>query len=418
VLFTAAQDYDETLRLVASVLVPRFADWCAVDLVEDDGTVRRVAVAHANPAKADLTRATAVYPEDPHGRHPRTRVLRTGKPLLWRDVRDAELPAISRDGAHLSVMRAMGYVSALIVPLVAHGRTLGAVTCTTGESGRRYGEQDLELAMEVATRAALAVDNARLFGETLHARAQAEEATRARDQFLSLVSHELRTPLASILGWVAVLRTGKLPASRATHALEIIERSGRQQARLIDDLLEVARIDAGRMRLEVAAVDLTAVVRATVDSFAPVAEQKGVVLETAVDAAIPAIYGDSVRLAQVVSNLLDNAVKFTPAGGRVAVELRHAGREAVLVVRDTGRGIPHEFLPRAFQAFQQLGDPRLGAARGLGLGLSIVRHIVAQHGGSVAVASAGEGAGTTFTVTLPVASGTPDPPGRLRALTS
>ncbi|HZR82009.1 MAG TPA: ATP-binding protein [Candidatus Binatia bacterium] len=402
VVLNESLDYDRTLRSLAGLLVPRLADWCAVDVVEDDGTVRRVAVSHADPAKADLARATAVYQPDPDGRHPRTEVIRTGRSQLFAEIDEDWLGAIAANRDHLRVMRQMGYVSAMIVAMVARGRTLGTITCATMESGRRYTGDDLALAENVAIRAALALDNARLYREAGTARAQAEEANRAKDQFLSVVSHELKTPLAATLGWLRVLRSGK--GEHAERAIQAMQRSIQVQARLIDDLLDISRIATGRLHLDVRAVNLADTVAAAVDMVRPAADAKGVRLDVALSAVADEVHGDPDRIQQIVWNVLDNAVKFTEAGASVSVALAQVGPQVEIVVRDTGRGIAPDFLPHVFEAFRQADAVSARSSGGLGLGLAIARHLVHLHGGDIAVASEGENRGSTFTLTLPTRS--------------
>jgi signal transduction histidine kinase len=411
VALTASLDYVQTLSALADLVVPRLADWCAVDAVEVDGTIRRVAARHRNPAKAEITRATAVFPADPDGRHPRTEVIRTGRSRVMVEVTDELLGRIAADAEHLRVMRQLGYVSAMIVPLVARGRTIGAITCAITESTRRYGTEDLKLAEEVALRAALALDNARLYHDAEAARAEAQQANRAKDQFLSVVSHELKTPLASTLGWLRVLRSGN--GDHSGRGLASIERSVRVQARLIDDLLDVSRMVMGRVRVDRQPVELAALVAAAADTIRPEADTKGVRLD--VTTGLPPIgtTGDPERLQQIVWNLLSNAVKFTPTGGHVQVRLAPHSASAELVVEDDGAGIDAAFLPHVFDDFRQAEPVNSRAKGGLGIGLTITRHLVELHGGTIAVASAGRDRGATFTVVLPLTSpaarSTPEP---------
>ncbi len=401
VALTATLDYDATLSTLADLIVPHIADWCAVDIVEGDGTIRRVAVAHRDPAKTALVDATRIYPPDPEGRHPRTDVIRTGRSRLIVDVTPERLEEMALYGEHLRVMRAMGYVSAMIVALVARGRTLGAITCATMESGRHYGADDLALLEDLARRAALALDNARLFREAEAARAEAERANRAKDDFLSVVSHELKTPLAAMLGWLRVLRSGKSDAE--PRALDTIERSMRLQSKLIDDLLDVSRMAAGKLHVETRPVVLADAIDAAVDVVRPDATAKGIRLDVELAPRDARIVGDADRMQQIVWNLLVNAVKFTPATGVVQVRLACSDGHAELVVRDTGRGIAPAFLPHVFERFRQAEPVATRNKGGLGLGLAITRHLVELHGGRIAVASGGEGAGATFTITLPLA---------------
>ena len=262
-----------------------------------------------------------------------------------------------------------------------------------------------KIARDVTDRKRAEEERERLLAEAKQARAEAEAASRAKDQLLSIVSHELRTPLASMLGWVRVLRQGKVSPERAARALQSIERSGRIQAELIDDLLDVSRIVTGRLRLNLTPVDLRAVAQAALDAIRPDAVGNDVRLEASLEAG-GTVLGDAIRLQQIVSNLLSNAVKFTPAGGCVELRVERTDREARIVVRDTGRGITPELLPQIFEPFRQGDDVKTRKTGGLGLGLAIVRSLVQQHGGTVKPESAGEGTGSTFTVTLPLMDAT------------
>ncbi|HTM57644.1 MAG TPA: ATP-binding protein [Candidatus Udaeobacter sp.] len=234
------------------------------------------------------------------------------------------------------------------------------------------------------------------------ARAEAEEASRLKDEFLATVSHELRTPLSAILGWARLLREGRLDDEKAFHAAEVVERNARAQAQLIDDLLDVSRIITGKLRLNVMSVMPAAVVESALDSVRPMAAAKGIHLVPILDPEAGPISADAERLQQVVWNLLSNAVKFTPRGGLVEVRVERRESQLEITVRDTGQGISAEFLPYVFDRFRQADPSSARAVTGLGLGLSIVRHLVELHGGMVRVESAGIGRGATFTVALPI----------------
>jgi signal transduction histidine kinase len=231
------------------------------------------------------------------------------------------------------------------------------------------------------------------------ARHLAEEANRAKDEFIAMVSHELRNPLNAMLGWVTLLSGGKLDAEAQARALTIIERNARAQAQLIDDLLDIARVASGNLRLDLRPVDLAQVVEKALDAMYPAAEAKSIAVTADLERPLEMAAGDPDRLHQVVANLLSNAVKFTPGGGTIEVSLKRDGEEARIAVRDSGDGISAAFLPHVFERFRQGGKSPSG---GLGLGLAIARHIVERHGGTIQVESAGEGQGTTFTITLPL----------------
>jgi signal transduction histidine kinase len=234
------------------------------------------------------------------------------------------------------------------------------------------------------------------------ARAQAEEATRLKDEFLANLSHELRTPMNIIIGWAHLLRAGPLNEEQKLRAAESIERAARSQAQLIEDLLDVSRIVTGKFRLQMQDVDVSSVLRVAVESLRLVAHAKQVIMTVAQTSADAVVRGDPDRLQQVFWNLLSNAVKFTPAGGCVDVQLERTGEYVRIQVTDTGMGIAQQFLPYVFDRFRQADSTSTRAHTGMGLGLAIVRHVVELHGGKVEADSAGENQGSTFTVTLPV----------------
>ncbi|MGH7320227.1 MAG: ATP-binding protein [Candidatus Rokuibacteriota bacterium] len=234
------------------------------------------------------------------------------------------------------------------------------------------------------------------------ARAQAEAANRAKDEFLATVSHELRTPLTAVLGWIRLLRTAPLDAPMSARALETIERNAKAQARLMDDLLDVSRIITGRLRLDVRPVDLVSVIDAVLDTVRPAATAKGIRLRAVLDPAAGPVLGDAARLQQVVWNIVSNAIKFTPPDGSVEVKLERAESTVSIRVQDSGQGIARDFLPYVFDRFSQQDPSFTRRHGGLGLGLAIVRHLVELHGGRVQVESEGEGQGAVFTATLPL----------------
>jgi signal transduction histidine kinase/ActR/RegA family two-component response regulator len=235
------------------------------------------------------------------------------------------------------------------------------------------------------------------------ARDDAETANRAKDEFLAVVSHELRTPLSPVLAWVHMLRSGRLDEERTARALEVIERNVKSQAQLIEDLLDVSRIITGKLRLDVHPIEMAPVVEAAVEAIRPTADLKGIRFQVIVDPRAVMIAGDPERLKQVLWNLLSNAVKFTPKGGRVQVVAHRVNSHVEIAVSDTGKGINADFLPYVFEPFRQADTASTRTHGGLGLGLSIVRHLVELHGGRVRVESPGDGQGATFTVELPVA---------------
>jgi len=400
----ASLEYRSTLARVARMSVPFLADACIVDIAEEDGGVTRLEVALADPAKHGVAARLKANPPRPGSSSPQARVLRTGQPIIAPEVKAADLEKFTQDEAHRQALEDFGPRSLMVAPIVARGRTLGALTFAAAESDRRFGRSDLSLAEDVARRAGLAVENARLYKTSQEARQAAEAANRAKDEFLATLSHELRTPLSPILGWVRLLRAGDLDAAASARGLEVIERNVRAQTQLIEDLLDVSRIITGKLRLEVRPIDLVSVVEAGIDAVRPAAEAKGIRILARLDALASPMVGDPDRLQQVVWNLVSNAVKFTPKDGEVDVELALVDNHARLRVRDTGKGIQASFLPHVFDRLRQADSTSTRAHGGLGIGLAIVRHLVELHGGTVGAESAGEGKGSTFTVELPISS--------------
>jgi signal transduction histidine kinase/ActR/RegA family two-component response regulator len=283
-----------------------------------------------------------------------------------------------------------------------HQETLEALRQAL-KAERALADEKERLGIALADMTRLEEARNQLLERELAARAAAEEANQVKDQFLAVVSHELRTPLNAILGWAELLRDGRLPEDKRDRAAHAIFDSAKRQAHLIDELLDVARIMSGKLRLERRTVDLTEIVSGAVGVVQPAIEAKHI--NIVVDAAaMPAVYGDSARLQQIAWNLLSNAVKFTPEGGSVRIHLRTVGSVAELVVADSGDGIPQDFLPYVFEPFRQADGSTTRPHAGLGLGLSIVKQLVEAHGGTVSATNSEDGRGAVFTVRLPILS--------------
>jgi signal transduction histidine kinase len=293
---------------------------------------------------------------------------------------------------------------AVIALVLALGAALAALARTRARLGRVVAEREaLGARLEAETRAH-AAEGARLAAAGREAREAAERAGRARDDLVAMVSHELRTPLNTVLGWARLLRTGKLDGAGIARAVETLERSAAAQARIVDDLLDVARIERGELRLDVRRIELLPVVEAAMAAVRPAAAARNIAVAAALMPGVGTVAGDPGRLQQVVWQLLANAVKFTPPGGRVEVRLDEEGDDAVVQVRDDGEGISPEFLPHAFEPFRQADSSSTRAHGGLGIGLALVRHLVEAHGGEVTAESEGRGRGATFTVRLPLSA--------------
>jgi signal transduction histidine kinase/CheY-like chemotaxis protein len=331
------------------------------------------------------------------------RTVMGGRDVIGRPVREA-LPGIAdADVARLDAAYRGNLTRAERQPIRADWDG-------TGEPYTRYFDGTWApyrgLGGEVAGVLGIAIDvtdRVDLLERERAARERAEEANRAKDEFLGMVSHELRTPLNAMLGWARLLKAGALPDAKRATALEVIERNAVAQAQLIDDLLDVSRIIAGKLRLESRPVDFAAAVGASAEALRPAAEAKALRFEADLDPSAGPLVGDPMRLQQVAWNLLSNAVKFTPRGGHVRARLARRGAHVELRVEDTGEGVPPAFLPHVFERFRQQDGSTTRRHGGLGLGLAIVKHLVELHGGRVWVESEGEGKGSAFTVELPIA---------------
>ena len=409
-VFDAALEPEATLINLARLAVPALAECAIVDFVLEDGHVRRIEIIDVDPTRRDTGQTVRRQTPNLRADGPFSRAIRTGQPALVPQVPQRA----SDDGAdpeHVRLMKLLECQSLLLIPLVARGQTLGLLTLGSRDRARQYDGADLALAQELAGRAAIALDNARLYRES-------QSASRTKDEFLAMVSHELRTPINAVLGWAAMLREHRLDASRAEHACDAIERSARAQAHMLEQLLDVSRAISGKLELRLGPAQLAGVVSAAIDAVRPEADDSNVQIASKLDRTLPLVMVDSERVQQVIVNLLSNAVKFSPAEGTVDVELRRDETFVEIVVRDKGIGIRREFLPYVFDRFRQGEPDRRKTSRGLGLGMSIARDIVERHGGTITADSAGEGRGATFTVRLPLrAASETDSPGDSRVAT-
>ena len=387
-------EYETTMQDLASLVVHILGEYCFIDVLRDDGQAARVAAADADPDKQPLARELQRYPPSLKVDSPATRVIRSGEPFLCREVPDELFARAAQSDDHEALLRAFGPRAFLMVPLRARGRTLGLLTIGTHREHRALEDHDLQLAEEVAARAALALDNALLYRH-------AQDANRLKDDFLATLSHELRTPLNALLGWAQILRSQTGDDVPTRRAVESIERNAHAQLVLINDLLDVSRVISGKLRLDMKAVDVAGVITSAVDAVRPAARAREIELGVSIAPLRLEVTGDADRLQQIVWNLLSNAVKFTPRGGRVDITVEEPGGAVQVTVRDTGIGIDPAFLPFVFDRFRQADSSTTRAHGGLGLGLAIVRHLVDLHGGSVTVESDGRDRGSRFVVTLP-----------------
>lgn len=386
-------DYEEGFQRIARKVVPTLADYCLIDEVEEDGGLRRVALAHVDAEREAMLYRDHRHPPDADPKlHPTVQVARTGRPILVSEVDDAALDLLAHAPEHRAGLTWLDLRSYLIVPLTARGRTLGTITLAMAGSGRRYRSRDLAPVEEVARRAALALDNARLYG-------QAREAVAAREQLLATVSHDLRNPLGSILldvtSILELYPEGALPPE-VVERLERVARAVEGSDRMIEDLLDVTRMESGRLPIRLTPLAVEDLLARAVGAQRARADKERIALVASREPECYRVLGDSARLQQVFANLLGNALRLTPAGGEIRISATRDGDFVRFTVTDTGPGIAPADLPHLFKPYWQGTGGRRG---GGGLGLAIARGIVEAHGGRL-WAEASEGAGARFVFTL------------------
>jgi signal transduction histidine kinase/DNA-binding response OmpR family regulator len=395
-LLASSLDDQKTLESIARLAVPKFADWCVVDLIEE-GKLRRFAMSHTDPSKEAIARALQRrYPsslENPFGI---PKVLKTGSPEIYPEILDSIVRTTFQDEEYWQVLRRIGLTSAMIVPLKVQNRILGVMTFVCGESGRVYGKRDLSMAQELAFRATLAVDNARLYSE-------AQEASMIKSQFISNVSHELRTPLNAIIGYNSLILDGTygpLP-EYLKDPLEGVQRNADDLLLLVNDVLDLAKIEAGRISVQVKEVNLTSVIESVLSGMRPLLEEKALHIRFMKAEDFPLIHTDPERVKQIIVNLLSNAVKFTDEGEITITTKNLAEQENIeIAVKDTGVGMKPEELSKIFDSFYQVDGSATRKVGGVGLGLAIVKELIKLLDGKIEVESIYQ-QGSLFSVFLP-----------------
>ena len=464
-VFLSYLDTDRMLSDLSEVVVPAFADWYAVDIVQPDHTIRRIEIAHRDPEKVGLAKqlASRYAPRADSVQGPRA-VIHAGRSQLIPDVSDEMLASVAQDEEHLRLLRALGLRSFISVPLRGRDAILGAITFVTAESGRRYDTQDLEVAEELATRASQAIENAALFrevqdsrelleqqateleaqaaeletnsadlehsndelrslnralaartaeaeraradaerarAEAESARREADEANRAKSAFLAAMSHELRTPLNAIMGYAELLDVGVHgPIADEQHEdLGRIQRSSQHLLGLINDILNYAKVESGRVQYQIEATDLHESLQAVEELIAPLARAKHISYSMRTECPRVRVCADPEKLRQILVNLLSNAIRYTAEGGRVEVSCEILGEDVLIHVSDSGVGIPADKLEAIFEPFVQVDRVYNGQRQGTGLGLAISRDLARGMGGDLTVTSE-LGKGSVFTVRL------------------
>ncbi len=389
-------DVEETFQNLARLVVPRLADFCIIDTAGEDGALQQVAVAHRDAAEEPrLQQLAALAP---------ARVFRTGKSEIYCEVDEVALSDLFEKETDRELMRRLAPSAYMVVPIRGRDRVLGAMTLVNVGRERPCTPNELSLAEELGQRAALALENARLYKAAQNARNEAERANLAKDRFLAMLSHELRTPLMPVLTSVLALESDENISPEAHESLQMIRRNVELEARLIDDLLDLTRISKGKVQLSLEHVDAHLLLRSALEICQSEITSKKLTLETDLAASKVDLLADPARLQQIFWNLIKNAVKFTPESGRLAISTIN-DEEGLLRVRisDSGIGIDEASLPKIFKALEQGERSKMG---GLGLGLAITKALVETHEGRITAESAGQGKGATFTAYFPVAEPT------------
>jgi signal transduction histidine kinase/FixJ family two-component response regulator len=397
-LLAGSLDYETTLSTIAQLAVPTLGDWCFVDTLGDDGSLRRLAAACADPSQNEIARRMCrEYPPHEGPTVGIGQVIESGQALIWNGIDDELRGSIARDEEHLRLLRTIRITSTMSVPLHVQGRASGAISFCATDSRRRFGAEDLLLAEDLVRRAALAIDNARLYQE-------AQEAVRAREEFLSIASHELKTPLTALQLQVDSLllaaqdgRFAQLSPQQMERRFNTVAGQTSRLNKLVNELLDISRILNGRIELEYEPVELVGL---AVETIARFNEQSSLAGSPITLHGPQLVHGvlDRLRTEQILTNLLSNALKYGP-GQPIDVTISASANSASLVVRDRGIGIALEHQERIFARFERAVSVRHYG--GLGLGLYIVRQVLDALGGAISVSSA-EGVGSTFTVTLPL----------------
>ncbi len=398
-LLSTSLDYDSTLNTVATLAVPNVGDWCSIEMLDPEGELQSVAVVHKDPERVEWARELrAQSPIDMSSPQGLPQVLRSGNSELYPHITDEMLVASARDERELSLARSLGMTSAMIVPIWSGGMPIGGITLVTTESRRRYTETDLAMAEELASRASLAIDNARLYR-------QAQTALALRDEFISIASHELKTPVTSLKLYAQMVGRQALRKGDDATVLQLskMESQVDKLTKLIANLLDVSKIEAGKLEHQVEEFDLVELVREVAESPKAVDESHAVWVE-ACDPIV--LTGDRDRIGQVILNLLANAIKYSPNSEKVEMRVLRDGMTATVDVHDFGIGIDPRFHNHVFDRFFQVADPEERTFPGLGLGLYISREIARRHGGDITVDST-KGNGSTFSLVLPLPGGAP-----------
>lgn len=409
-LLAESVDQASTLVALTKLALPPLGAWCIVDVLEEGGAISRLGIYHPDPEKQNLARqlqlSWAPEPDDPFGA---PAMLRDARTVAITENVELTLAATAHSAENLHILRQLGISSLLTVPLVARSRLLGAITFVSAERGVRYGREDVQLAEDVAARAALALDNAQVYDLALALQRAAETANRAKTAFLSAMSHELRTPLNAIGGYIDLLDMGlRGPVTDMQHAdFARVRTNQRHLALLISEILNFARVGSGHVTYALTDISACDTAEHAIALVAPLFDQKGIVFDGVAGDRAATAHADRERVTQILVNLLSNAIRFTSRGGHIDVQCGAAGGSVTISVRDSGIGIPAEKHEAIFEPFVQLKESLTDREGGIGLGLAISRDLARAMGGDLTVESA-QGSGSRFTLSLPGGNAQPE----------
>ncbi len=401
VLFSRCTDYNSTFDQVAQLLVKNLASWCVIDLLSESGQIERVKVHHRDPNLARLTKDVIErFPAKPTARRGVYRVIETGKPIYIPQLTKESWAERADSPEHLQIMMQLGSTSYLCIPLISRGKTLGSIMLLSGE--RTFDELDLRTTEQFSRGLALVIDN-------LHMMSSMQSALKVRNEFLNNLSHELRTPANIIGGWLNLMKSEKLDEVSLRQAAEAIEHSFETQSKLINDLIDISRIVSGKFSITREIVDLVEILNTAIKSLSPKAAHKRISIHTFTENDAHYLFGDASYLEKMFSQLLSNAIKFTPEDGTIFINLEATEDKISFTIKDTGVGLSGSFILHAFDAFRQEDSTTTRSYDGLGLGLTIAKNIVNLHGGEVTLTSPGRNLGTQVSVVFPKLKRNPIP---------
>jgi signal transduction histidine kinase len=399
-ILSSSLDYQTTLNTVAELAVPQIADWCAVDILDSAGKLQQVALAHRDPKKvAWAKKLREKQPVDMNAPTGVPNVLRTGRSEIYPIITDEMLVSLAKNKKELELARSIGFTSVMIVPIISHGKSTGAITFVTTETERHYNQADLLMAEELGTRASVAIENATLYKGS-------KEAISLRDEFISVASHELKTPVTSVKMFTQVLRkhSEQIGDAKAVNHLSKMDKQINRLTELIYDLLNISKIQAGKMEFKQKTFDFDSFVREMIDVLQQSEEKHRLVIKGRTGKIV---FGDEERIGQVINNLISNAVKYSPKADKVIIRLTANDDTVTLSVEDFGIGMEKEHLSRIFERFYRVYDTTDKTFPGLGIGLYISSEIIRRHNGSFHVDSH-PGKGSVFSFSLPVWKGKAD----------